>query len=276
MSSMPIAPVLPAIDMEERRRFERDGWVGSYPLLSADEVRRACELRDRVMPHITLPNAQPVDLQTFEQRPWFKSLHALVPEYYDVACHPAIVGRVASLLGPDLIAWGLTLTRSAPGGVHRWHVDVEHMHWPGVSVYVGLQNNDQDSTLKVLEGSQLMAARPQAFGVRDDATALAAVRTRVPEATILRVPAQPGEFFLFHGQLWHASHNTGDKLRIAMIIHYSRPDARIRIPLNFDDPIHWHPWQPPCVLVSGEDRYGVNRLVGRPVPLPPAGAPAVY
>ncbi|HEY3645545.1 MAG TPA: phytanoyl-CoA dioxygenase family protein [Gammaproteobacteria bacterium] len=273
MSSVSINPKpAPQLSDEERSGFERAGWVGVYPLLSGDEVRRACALRDQVLPRITSPRevTQATDLQTFERRPWFKSMHALVPEYHEVASHPAIVGRVASLLGPDLIAWGLTLTRSAPGGVHRWHVDIEHMHWPGVSVYIGLENNDLDSTLKVLEGSQRVGARPQAFGVKDDDGALATVRSKVPDAKVLRVPVRPGEFFLFHGQLWHASHNTGGNIRVAMIIHYSRPDARVRIPLNFDDPILWHPWQPPCVLVSGHDRHGVNRLVGRPEPLPPA------
>src|SRR5690348_12444758 len=124
MSSMPVSPsAAPVLDAEERRRFERDGWVGVYPLLSDEEVRHACALRDRVMPHVTSPRqmAQFTDLQTFERRPWFKSMHTLVPEYYDVASHPAVVGRVAALLGPDLIAWGLTLTRSMPGGMHRWH-----------------------------------------------------------------------------------------------------------------------------------------------------------
>ena len=267
MSSIPAnTQPMPQLSAEERARFERDGWVGVYPLLSAAEVQRACELRDRVLPLITLPDqmAQAVHPQAFQQRPWFKSMHALVPEFYDVAAHPAIVGRVASVLGQDLIVWGLTMTRSVPGGVHRWHVDIEHMHWPGMSVYIGLTGNDRDSTLKVLGSSQRMGKRPQAFGVQDDASALAVVRAKVPEAEVVRVPVQPGEFFLFHGQLWHGSHNTGSRYRIAMIIHYSRPDAPVRIPLTFNDPIYWHPWQPPCILVSGEDRHGVNRLVTRP------------
>ena len=257
---------MPQLSAEECARFERYGWVGIYPLLSTTEVQRACELRAQVLPRITGPNELTASAHpnAFERRPWFKSLHTLVPEYYDVACDPAIVGKIVSLLGPDLIAWGLTLTRSKPGSVHRWHVDIEHMHWPGVSVYIGLENNDLDSTLKVLEGSQHMAARPQTIGVQDDAGVVAAVQTRVPQAKSLRVPVGPGEFFLFHGQLWHASHNTGERVRIAMIIHYSRPEAPVRIPLTFNDPIHWHSWQPPCVLVSGEDRYGVNKLVARP------------
>jgi hypothetical protein len=257
---------------EELARFQGLGWVGAYPLLTEAGVHRVCALRDQAVSRVTGPNqlAQVADPQAFERRPWFKSMHAIVPEYYDVAAHPAIVSRVASVLGPDVIAWGLTLTRSMPGAVHRWHLDIEHLRWPGVSVYIGLANSDLDSTLKVLSGSQRMPERPQVYGVKDDDSALAALRPTVPEADIVRVPLRPGEFFLFAGRLWHGSHNTGTNVRIAMIIHYSRPDTRVQIPLNFDDPIRWHESQPPCVLVCGEDRHGVNRLVARPGPLPPS------
>jgi ectoine hydroxylase-related dioxygenase (phytanoyl-CoA dioxygenase family) len=192
-------------------------------------------------------------------------MHAYVPEYYDAVCHPAVVGRVASILGPDVIAWGLTLIQSVPGNVHRWHVDVEHRHWDGVSVYMGLENITPQSSLLVVEGSQDIPEPPQAFGqITDDAAALKAARSRVPGAEVRTVGLQPGQFFLFAGRLWHGSHNTGDQVRVAMIAHYSRPDADVRIPLSFDDPVRWHGWRPPCILVAGRDTAGVNRLVGRP------------
>jgi hypothetical protein len=140
MSSLSVNPQsMPQLSAEEKAHFDQDGWIGTFPLFTVSEVRRACELREQVLPQVMFPGqfAQAEDPLAFERRPWFKSLHTLVPEYYDAARHPAIVGRVASLLGPDFMAWGLTLTRSVPGGAHRWHVDIEHMHWPGVSVYIG-------------------------------------------------------------------------------------------------------------------------------------------
>ena len=264
------AGLMQGLDAGEVARFQRDGWVGGYPLFDAVAVQRLSSLRAPTLQRITSPNhlADAVQPGAFEQRPWFKSMHALVPEYYDAACHPAIVRRVAAVLGPDVLAWGLTLTRSAPGGEHRWHADIEHLRWRGVSVYVGLVNNDLDSTLKVLSGSHRMPEKPQAYGVKDDADALAAVRPLAPGAEVLRMPLKPGEFFLFEGRLWHASHNTGANIRLAMIIHYSRPDVRVQIPLDFDEPVRWHGSRPPCVLVSGKDRFGINRLVDRPQPLP--------
>ncbi len=46
----------------------------------------------------------------FQRRPWFKSMHVLFPRFAEVAGHPAVVDRVASLLGPDILAWGVTTT----------------------------------------------------------------------------------------------------------------------------------------------------------------------
>ena len=256
-----------ALDAAEVAHFRRTGWVGRYPLLTADDVARVHRLRDRVAEHFTLPEqlALATRPDAFEQRPWFKSLHAHVPLCHDIATHPAIVGRVASLLGPDVMVWGQVAILSWPGKLHRWHVDVENLRWPGVNAYIGLTNMDAHSGLKVVESTQCIGRPPQAFGVdKDDAQALEAARREEPDSRIVSVPLAPGEFFLFDGLLWHSSRNTGVRERLAMIVHYARPDADVRVPLNFDEPIQWHPTRPPCVLVSGQDRHGINRLVGRP------------
>lgn len=34
--------------------------------------------------------------------------------------------------------------------------------------------------------------------------------------------------------------------------------------MDYDLPVRWHPAPPPCVLVSGLDRWGVNHCVERP------------
>lgn len=267
---VPEAGSVSGLDATELARFERDGWVGSYPLLTPWGVDEVVALRDTVVRSITKPEemARATAPDAFVRKPWFKSMHTCVSEYFDIAKHPAIVNRVRSILGPDVIAWGVTITLSVPGGVHRWHVDNEHRHWHGVSVYLGLTGSDLDSALKVITGSQHMPQNPQAHGIKDDTAALAAVRREVPAAEMVSVPIAPGEFFLFAGRTWHGSHNTGANLRLSMILQYSRPDARVRIPLNFDEPIHWHPSRPPCVLVAGQDRHGCNRLVERPAAIP--------
>lgn len=256
-----------ALDAAEVEHFRRRGWVGRYPLLTTADVAQVHRVRDQVVDGFTLPEqlARATQPDAFERRPWFKSMHAHVPLFHDIARHPAIVGRVASLLGPDVMVWGLVTIRSWPGKLHRWHVDVENLRWPGVNAYIGLTDIDERSTLKVVEGTHRIGRPPQAFGVdKDDGVALAAARQQVPDSRVTTVPLSPGEFSLFDGLLWHGSHNTGERERLAMIVHYARPDADVRVPLNFDEPIRWHPTRPPCVMVSGQDRHGINRQVGRP------------
>jgi ectoine hydroxylase-related dioxygenase (phytanoyl-CoA dioxygenase family) len=254
------------LDEEEILRFQRTGWVGAYSLLTVGGVRRICRILPKVfdgfmpchlMAHVQQPDA-------FEERPWFKSMHACVPEFYDIAGHPAIVSRVASILGPDILAWGLTATVRLPGQTHRWHVDVEHRRWPGVSVFIGLEGITQKSTLKVITGSHLIDAAPQDLEDRSDGAVLKEAMRLSPSSELTAVELKEGEFFIFAGGLWHGSKNTDTKTRVALIVQYSPPSARIEVPLGWKTPVRWLSCSPPCVLVSGTDRFGLNRLVGRP------------
>jgi len=256
------AGLLPA----ELSLFSECGWIGPFPLLPAEIVARLSQAHYAVATQFTpaeaLGHTRTGD--AFERRPWFKSMHAYLSDFCDVACHPSILNKVSAILGPDILIWGQTTTIMAPGQTHRWHVDVEHSAWSGVTAFVGLQNTCRDTTLKVITGSHRIDAWPQQLGVGSDFVALAASRCFVPSCELVAPDVHEGDFFIFEGRIWHGSSNTGDKTRIATIIQYARPDASIRIPLNWDAPVRWHPYAPPCVLACGEDRFGLNRLVSRP------------
>jgi hypothetical protein len=248
----------------EIKKFQDDGWVGPFPFLSSKGAEAAERIYDEVVRGFAKPgSADPRHPDFFDKRPWLKSLHALIPEFYDIARHPLIVDRVSSLLGPDLMAWGLSMNLFRPRESHRWHVDVEHRRWRGVTVFVGLKNIAPETTLKVISGSHRVKETPQELKVQDDESAIAACRRHEKSCELIPVPLSVGSFFIFDGPLWHGSQNTGYRTRSAMIIQYSRPNQRIQIPVNWDEPIQWHPTPPPCVLVKGKDRWGVNRLVGR-------------
>jgi mannose-6-phosphate isomerase-like protein (cupin superfamily) len=77
-----------------------------------------------------------------------------------------------------------------------------------------------------------------------------------------------GEALFFDGWLWHASHNTSQQRRTALLLQYATPDTPIRIPdqNNFEWPFKTlqNP-KPPCIMVSGSDHFGVNRIVPPPV-----------
>ncbi len=243
-------------------RFAERGWSGPHRLMPAAEANHLGALAARCLPLVSDPSSWWGSVPDFGPRPWFKSLHAHVPAFHDLARHPALVAAVTARLGPDVLAWGVSAMRKGPGDRHPWHIDVEHRDWPGVSVFLGLSGTVPGrSGLKFIGGSQRLPSPPAGL---DDAAALACARAQQPDCSLDYPPVGDGEFILFDGPVWHASHNSGDGVRIAAILQYCAPSARVRIPLSFGGSPAWHADPPPCVLVAGVDDYRLNRLAGRP------------
>ena len=254
------------LEQSESDHFRKHGWIGPFPLLPPDGVKAVVEAHNssihRFMPGHMLSQARHAD--AFTQHPWFKSLHAYLPHFYDIACHPSLVSRVASIIGPDVVVWGVSVTIRRPRDIHRWHVDVEHRRWRGISAFIGLSGTSSLSTLKVIGGSHRIVQTPQEIGVSNDSEAIAEALKREPKCELVTPELREGEFFLFDGTLWHGSANIGEDTRYAVIAQYSPTSERIKIPLTWNEPIDWHQSSPPCVLVRGTDHYGINRLVSRP------------
>ncbi len=244
--------------------FARRGWSGPHRLMPAADARALGTLAAACLPQVSDPSSWFGGTPDFKVRPWYKSLHAHVSAFHDLACHPALVAAVTGVLGADVIAWGVSAMRKGPGDKHPWHVDIEHAAWRGVSVVLGLAGTvPGQSGLKFIGGSHRLRGF-ECDPALDDAEALALARTGDPQCSLDYPALEDGEFLLFDGPVWHASHNTGDGTRIAAILQYAAPSARVRIPLDFRSPVTWQAEGPPCVLVAGTDRFGVNRLVGRP------------
>jgi phytanoyl-CoA dioxygenase PhyH len=248
---------------EQVEHFEERGWVGPFSLLTPQGVWELGEVYRQSADRFVWTGLQLLasDPHAFEVRPWFKSMHIYVPAFRASVAHHSVVSRVSSLLGPDVLAWGATTTVRRPGQIHRWHVDVEHIRLPGVTVFIGLQHTTPESSLQLIECSHHINAIPQTLGIRSDKEALAASKALEPRSRLVTVAMSQGEFFIFDGRVWHGSHNTGPDTRLAIVAQYSRPDADVAIPLTFDEPLHWHSYRPPCLLVSGIDQFGVNRII---------------
>ena len=131
----------------------------------------------------------------------------------------------------------------------------------GNQCIIGLKNVSKESSLKVLSGSHRFNCIPQELGALTDDEVLSIGRSCDPHCRLETIDIREGEFFIFHGRLWHGSHNTGPSVRTAIIAQYSSPDAEVGIPKGWDDPISWHSYRPPCVLVRGTDAFGRNHIV---------------
>jgi Phytanoyl-CoA dioxygenase (PhyH) len=242
--------------------FREEGWMGPFKLLSAEGVRRVMdEYRTcRIRFHHSMPGAagtsqfdeQAGTSQFNEQKClWMKSMHIYLPLFARIVSHPAVVEKVAAVLAQPLIAWGTTIVQRGPGEVHRWHGDVEHYDWEGVSAFLGLAGISAGSSLKVVTGSHRFGNLPQAFGHLSDDQIQEKASRLYPAATVKTIEVSEGGFFLFAGKLWHGSSNRSQETRSAMLAQYASSSARIRIPLNFDEPVKWDTYRPPCLLVKG-------------------------
>ena len=250
-------------------QMQRRGWSDVAPLLSAREAAELAELGVAGR-HLLLGPEKPKLWRSnpdFSERPWFKSQHAISREFFDLAVHPKLVDCVRSPLGNDILVWGVSILKRVPDQVHRWHIDVEHIAWKGVSIFVGLSGvRPRQSSLKFISGSHRFGRGPSyELGETDDAI-LEQARQTDPECKIDYPAMDDGEFVMFDGPVWHASHNTTSETRIAAILHYTIPSETVAVPLTWTSPIHWSDHRPPCILASGTDTFGRNRLIHRPSP----------
>ena len=207
------------------------------------------------------------ELSNFGTRKWFKSLHEIHPIFQALASHPTIARVVTQLLGPDVLVWGVSSKRVKAGKGHRWHVDVEQTLCDGVTVFLGLRNVDQQTTIKVLSGSHRITEIPQDLKLDSDEAVLTRGRQFCHDCSLDVVDPGDGGFLVLHGRLWHGSNNRSPRDRDAMILQYCAPDQRVRIPLTIDPPIIWSDELPGCALVAGSDRFHINRLFTHAVPV---------
>jgi hypothetical protein len=246
--------------------FLRNGWLGPFPLLDEEGCKVVFDsytaYSERFLPPDQMKGRTERGL--FDEQPWFKNMHTSLPAFFDLATHVDIVSKVRALLGEDVIAWGVTVKSLRPGRAHRWHVDVEHKHWNGVSVFLALRNVTLQSTLKLISGSQLLCDAPQDLAANTDREVIKAAQDRGIRGDLVSVDMKDGEFFLFAGRLWHGSENTSEVLRHAVILQYTTSDTTVRVPTTWEEPIRWHSVYPPCVLVSGSPGGSQNTLVTRP------------
>jgi hypothetical protein len=240
---------LPSLDLDQ---YQRRGWAGPYPLLTAAGVQ---ELTSYFRQHIGdyAPASDLAHVSDVAQlaRPWFKSMHMNRQLCADVALHPAVLERVRSVLGDDLVVWGFTIHDREVGQRHRWHVDIEHTLGAGVSVFVGLEGASSEASLTVLEGSHRLADPPQELRIDSEAAALAHAAGQPGGLGIASMPLAPGEFCMFHGRLWHSSLNLSAVKRTAALIQYSAAGTPIRIPTGATQPVRWLSGTPPYFLVRG-------------------------
>ena len=232
--------------------FVENGYLGPYAAMTPAEMTGFRKAIDEQVLGREGPNPR---------RP-MQSRHMDNAAVYDLAAHPAIIGRIAGLLGPDLVVWTTNFWLKEPGGAEiPWHQDINF--WPieppvNVSAWIAIDEvTIENACLRIIPGSHRQflphgrAPDEMAIGEMADPAAYDAGQA-------VNMELKPGEFFLFSERLLHASSkNRSQKRRLGLAIRVTVPFAHI-----FQDD-HLHPGHS-AILASGKDVMGFNRYAGRP------------
>lgn len=248
-----------------KMQYERMGYLPPVRVLTQKEAH------DFLRQVHTAPPELPLD--------WEKGYAAGSRLFYEIATRPAILERVSALLGRDVILWGCNIVAKRAGTDHPWHCDLEAsapQSGKTLNVWIGLKNVQINSGLSFIPFSHSFAKTIQQIrhekgigrGQADQTKVLEWARENHPDTRIMAPDMTDGEALFFNGKMWHASFNKTKETRFALLIQYATPDTPIRLPdiNNFEWPFRQlaHP-KPPVILLKGDDRAGLNRIVQAPV-----------
>lgn len=233
--------------------FVAQGFLGPFAAMRPEEMRPIREAIETQVLTSDGPNP----------RSRAQSRHMDSPVVYDLATHPAVIERIACLLGPDLVAWATNFWLKQPGGAEiPWHQDITY--WPleprvNISAWIAIdQVLVENSCVQVIPGSHrrsiphIPAEAGMAFKNMADPQFFDASQA-------VDMELQPGEFFLFSERLLHrSSKNVSSKRRLGISVRVTLPVVHI-----FQDQSPLHPGHT-AIIAKGKDVMGFNRYAGRP------------
>ena len=205
---------------------------------------------------------------------WEKGMHLVSPVTYGLSTDSAILDKIESIHGPNLLQWGSLLITQRPGVMHSWHVDADCLECDGLTVWLALKNVHEMTTMKVITRSHHLSVHPvqlersNGLDTSDDNAVLQSAQELDSTCKMNTLDVHSGEFVIFSGRLWHSIQNRSRQLRSAITFQYSPTSAKIKMPLGgYRFPFVWDDQPVSCCLVRGTDEYKRNLLVkppGRP------------
>lgn len=136
----------------EVERYNRDGHLGPFSILSPGEVDTLRAFFDRILDEALARGENSYSIASAHRR------HAPV---WDLLHHPAIVDRVADLLGDNVVAWGSHFFCKMPGDgkIVDWHQDA--VYWPmtpskTTTVWLAVDDTDtENACMRFVPGSHV-------------------------------------------------------------------------------------------------------------------------
>ncbi len=244
-----------SLTRQEIDQFHYQGYLGPYAAIPAAEM---AHVRDELFEVVFASDGPNPRNRTH-------SRHLDTPSVYRLVAHPAIVKRLAALLGEDVMLWTCGVFIKEPHGVGQpteWHQDINY--WPlepavNITAWIAVEDVGEDNApLQVIPGShrKLLPHVPSndTLGEQVDPDAI-----DVSKAVAL--PCKAGEFILFSERMVHGSAaNQSARRRTGLVARYTLPMVRL---FPEESPINFPNYR--ALMVSGTDKFGFNPIGTGPV-----------
>jgi len=156
---------------------------------------------------------------------WYKSLHQISETILSLARQHEILALAKEHLGDNILLWGSQLIHQAVGAGHRWHRDVEHEKWPGLTIWIASNNLSVNTTISFITKSNHIHVSPQhllneGLNIHDSQVVLKAAQAIEEDCQILTFALREGQYMVWDGPMWHSTTNSSSDIRSALILQF--------------------------------------------------------
>ncbi|MEM9043287.1 MAG: phytanoyl-CoA dioxygenase family protein [Pseudomonadota bacterium] len=220
-----------SLSREQADAYRRDGYLCPITVFDRDEARahRAAFERMERMDGTKLP--RPISEYTRV------NAHLVAEAPRQVAQSEGILNAVESILGPDLLLWGVEyfVKEARAEKIVSWHQDITYWGMGEtdheVTAWVALSAaNAASGCMRFVPGSHKSSIVDHNDTFSDDNLLSRGqeIAVKVDEADAVVAALEPGQMSLHHGRLFHASGpNTTDDRRIGCVMRFIRPDTPV-------------------------------------------------
>jgi non-haem Fe2+, alpha-ketoglutarate-dependent halogenase len=226
-ASMPLeaaTPVSHALGRAQVESYERDGFLFPLPVFTAAEAADwAAEIARLPTPELARHTV-----------PWVQKSYLFLPALDRLMCDERLTGRVASILGEDLLVLSADLFIKAPGSVKRitWHQDVNYWGLEPLKVLTAwvafTPANVESGCMRYAPGAHRARLKHAEHKTDDNMlTKGQEIAIEIAEADAVAVELAPGEVAFHDGLAPHASGpNRSERPRIGFAIRYVATGVR--------------------------------------------------
>ena len=213
------------LNSDDSATYQREGILFPIPVLTVDEAAEFA-----------------IHLNVLEDRlggrPKTAELHQLFHYFrwaYELVTHSQVLDAVESVLGPNLLVWGMSVFTKHPydPGFISWHQDGTYWGLDSgqiTTAWIALTpSTTANGCMRVVPGSQTLSVQRHVdtYAENNLLSRGQEIAVEVDEQQAVDVVLQPGEMSLHHVNIVHGSRaNESDQKRVGIAIRYITPEVR--------------------------------------------------